>query len=244
VELSVAVHYQVTDPFKALFGVRDPERTLGDVSESVILEVVGRSTLEQVLAGGTRPQITQRAQQLIQRTLEGYGAGITVTSVNLVDVQVPEAVRDAQHDANRALAEQERSIKAAQADANSILPLAQGRAAALQEQAQAYRTQVLEAARAQAASFSQILDAYNEAPAVTRRRMYMDAIEAILARARKVVIDAAPARGGGSSNLIYLPLDKLLEKAAAQAPPPVRPEPRTEPEPGVTVEGPHPRGER
>lgn len=216
VDLHFSVQYQYTDPIKILFRVRDPDATLGEVSEAAIREVVGRSELDQVLVGGTRPQITKRAKELIQSTLDYYNTGITITTVNLIDVQVPEAVIPSQRDANKALADQERFIKEAQAYANSIIPVAQGAAARMQQDAQAYKAQVTAIAEGQAARFSDILQAYEQAPEVTRKRLYMDTIENLLTRAHKVVIDQKAGGGAGAGNMFYLPLDKLLEKSAAR----------------------------
>ena len=215
VDLHFSVQYQYTDPIKFLFRVRDPDATLGEVSEAAIREVVGRSKLEDVLVGSTRPQITQRAKVLIQKTLDFYNTGITVTTVNLIDVQVPEAVIPSQRDANKALADQERYIKEAQTYANGIVPVAQGAAARMQQDAAAYKAQVTAIAEGQAARFNEILSAYEQAPEVTRKRLYMDTIEAVLTRAHKVVIDQK-AGGGTGGNMFYLPLDKLLEKGAAR----------------------------
>ncbi|MGH8208079.1 MAG: FtsH protease activity modulator HflK [Steroidobacteraceae bacterium] len=216
VDLHFSVQYQYTDPIKILFRVRDPDATLGEVSEAAIREVVGRSKLDQVLVGSTRPQITKRAKELIQRTLDDYNTGITVTTVNLIDVQVPEAVIPSQRDANKALADQERFIKEAQAYANSIIPVAQGAAARMQQDAQAYKAQVTALAEGQAARFTEILQAYEQAPEVTRKRLYMDTIESVLARAHKVVIDQKAGGGAGGGNMFYLPLDKLLERSSAR----------------------------
>ncbi|MDB6091956.1 MAG: Protein HflK [Gammaproteobacteria bacterium] len=215
VELHFSVQYQFTDPIKVLFRVRDPEATLSEVSEAAIREVVGRSELDQVLVGGTRPEITRRTKELIQKTLDYYNAGITVTTVNLIDVQVPEAVIPSQRDANKALADQERFTKESQAYANSIIPVAQGAAARMQQDAQAYKSQVTAIAEGQASRFSQLLDAYEKAPDVTRKRLYMDTIENVLARAHKVLIDSK-AGGTAGGNMLYLPLDKLLEKSSAR----------------------------
>lgn len=214
VDLHFAVQYQYSDPIKVLFSVRDPDATLGEVSEAAIREVVGRSELDQVLVGSTRPQITRRAKELIQQTLDYYNTGITVTTVNLIDVQVPEAVIPSQRDANKALADQERFTKEAQAYANSIVPVAQGAAARTQQYAQAYKAQVVAYADGQATRFSELLQAYEQAPEVTRKRLYMDTIEAVLTRAHKVVIDQK-AGGSAGGNMFYLPLDRLLEKSAS-----------------------------
>jgi membrane protease subunit HflK len=216
VDLHFAVQFQYTDPVKVLFKVADPEGTLRGVSESAFRQIVGQSTLDEVLVGATRPHITARTKELIQRTLDFYNAGITVTSVNLTDVQVPDAVIPSQRDANKALADQERFVKEAQAYANGVLPVAQGGASRLQQDAAAYHAQVVAIAEGQASRFTQLAQAYAQAPELTRRRLYLDTIETILARSHKVLIDAK----GSNGNLIYLPIDKLLEHAANKEPEP------------------------
>jgi len=215
VDLHFAVQYQFTDPIKVLFRVRDPEMTLSEVSESAIRETVGRSKLNDVLVGGTRPEITRRTMELIQHTLNYYNAGMTVTTVNLIDVQVPEPVIPSQRDANKALADQERYIKEAQAYANNIVPVAQGAAARMAQDAQAYKAQVVAIAEGQATRFNELLQSYEAAPEVTRKRLYMDTIETVLSRAHKVVIDQK-AGGNAGGNMFYLPLDKLIEKSSAR----------------------------
>ena len=212
VELRFAVQYQLSDPKKVLFQVKDPEATLSEVSEMAIREVVGRSELDNVLVGKTRPEITRRAKELIQRTLDAYNTGITITTVNLTDVQVPEAVIPSQRDANKALADQERFVKESQAYANSIIPVAQGAAARMQQDAEAYKAQVTALAEGQTSRFLQLEQAYSQAPDVTRKRLYMDTIENVLTRAHKVLIDTKTGNGSGG-NMLYLPLDKLLEKS-------------------------------
>jgi modulator of FtsH protease HflK len=208
VDLHFAVQYQFSDPVKKLFRVRDPENTLSEVSESAIREIVGRSTLDELLVGSTRPEITRRTKALIQTVLDFYNAGITVTTVNLEDVQVPDAVIPSQRDTNKAQTDKERFQLEAEAYRNGILPVAQGAAARIQQDAQAYKAQVTAIAEGQAARFSQLEGAYAQAPEVTRRRLYTDTIESVLAHAHKVIIDS---RAG--SNLVYLPIEKLLEKS-------------------------------
>jgi len=216
VDLRFAVQYQLSDPKKVLFAVKDPEATLSEVSAMAIREVVGRSELDNVLVGKTRPEITRRTKDLIQRTLDAYNTGITITTVNLTDVQVPEAVIPSQRDANKALADQERFVKESQAYANSIIPVAQGAAARMQQDAEAYKSQVTAIAEGQTSRFLQLQQAYSQAPEVTRRRLYMDTVESVLARAHKVLIDTK-AGGSAGGNMFYLPLDKLLEKANTRA---------------------------
>jgi modulator of FtsH protease HflK len=213
VDLHFSVQFQYSDPKKVLFQVRQPEETLNQVSEAAIREIVGRSELNQVLVGSTRPEITRRTKDLIQRTLDYYNTGITVTTVNLIDVQVPDAVIPSQRDANKALADQERYSKEAEAYRNSILPVVQGAAARKLQDAQAYKAAQVQTAEGQAARFTDLLQAYEQAPEVTRKRLYLDVVDNLLARAHKVVIDQ---KSGGGGNMFYLPLDKLLEKATSR----------------------------
>lgn len=210
-ELRFSVQYQLADPAKVLFSMRDPEQTLSEVSESAIRETVGRSTLDEVLVGKTRPEITRRTKELIQRTLDAYNSGISIVTVNLEDVQVPDAVIPSQRDANKAQADKERMILESEAYANQIIPVAQGAATRIQQDAEAYKAQVVALAEGQASLFSQVEAAYALAPEVTRRRLYMDTIESVLSHAHKVLID-----GKAGSNMIYLPIDKLLEKGTAR----------------------------
>ena len=239
VDLHFAVQYQFADPVKKLFKVRDPEATLTEVAESAIREIVGRSTLDELLVGSTRPEITRRTKDLIQRVLEYYNAGIVVTTVNLEDVQVPDAVIPSQRDANKAQADKERYILESEAYANGIIPVAQGSAARMQQDAEAYRAQVTAIAEGQASRFAQLDAAYQQSPDVTRRRLYTDTVENVLARAHKVLID-----GHAGNNLIYLPIDKILEKSAGREEQTSEPAAGSSKEPeSVTVEA-RGRGER
>jgi modulator of FtsH protease HflK len=241
VDLHFAVQYQFSDPVKKLFKVREPEATLSEVSESAIREIVGRSTLDDLLVGSTRPEITRRTKELIQRTLDYYNTGITITTVNLEDVNVPEAVIPSQRDANKAQADKERFILEAEAYASGIIPVAQGAAARIQQDAQAYQAKAAAVAEGETARFLALETADEQAPELTRRRLYMDTLEEVLGRAHKVLIDAH-----AGNNVIYLPIDKLLEKSAARemesAAEPAASSAPKEPE-SVTVEA-RGRGER
>jgi membrane protease subunit HflK len=243
VEVRFAVQFRYADPIKVLFAVTDPEQTLNEVSESAIRQVVGQSVLDDVLVGKTRPNITKRTKELIQATLDRYGAGIVVSTVNLTDVQVPEAVIASQRDANKALADQERFVKEAEAYSNGILPVAEGAAARLEQDARAYSAQVVALAEGQASRFSQLAEAYNAAPEVTRKRLYLDTVENVMSRANKVIVDD----GGksGNNNMMYLPLDKLLERTRARdnSDVTVVPSDRVPETESVTVDG-RSRGER
>jgi len=207
VEIDVAVQYRVIRAEDYLFRVRAPEQTLAEVSESAIREVVGRNDQQAILESG-RQKIAVDTQDIMQRTLDQYGAGIEVVKVNITDVQVPEAVQQAQRDSVKAKADKERVIKEAQAYANGILPQAEGQAARQVQDAEAYKSQIVQLATGDASRFGQLLTAYEKAPNVTRERLYIESVESVLRGSRKVLIDAK-----GNGNLLYLPLDKLTERS-------------------------------
>ena len=206
IDMSLAVQYQLRDPVKYLFQVKDPEQTLRDVGEMAIREVVGRSSLETIFVSN-REQVTARTKELIQRTLDQYGTGIFITSVNLTDIQVPADVQESQRDANKALADKERLMKEAEAYSSGILPVAEGAASRQLQEAEGYRAQVVAVAEGEAARFGALLAAYQASPKVTRDRLYIEGVENVLARSKKVFVDAK-----GNGNMIYLPLDKLVER--------------------------------
>ena len=184
VELQVAVQYRITNAEDYLFRVRDPIATLGEVSESAIREVVGRNDQQAILEAG-RIKIAEDTRVIMQRTLDQYGAGIEVRNVNITDVQVPEAVQQAQRDSVKAKADRERMIKEAQAYANGILPKAQGDAARAVQEAEAYKSQVILDGDRRRLALLALAAAYEKAPNVTRERLYIETVESVLkARAR------------------------------------------------------------
>jgi membrane protease subunit HflK len=206
VDINIAVQYRRAEAKAYAFNVRDPEATLGEVSESAIREIVGRSRLDFVLEEG-RQEIAASTKELIQRTLDSYQTGIEVTSVNLQGVAVPEQVATAQRDAIKAREDKERLALEAQAYANDILPKAKGSAARQAEDAQAYKARIVADAEGEAERFSKLLAAYEKAPGVTRQRLYYETMEQILGNTNKVLVDTK-----GSGNMMYLPLDKLMER--------------------------------
>lgn len=215
VNVRLDVQYRLADPLKVLFGVRNPIETLRQASLTVIREIVGERTLQSVLTGSTRPQIAARAQFLIQQLLDRYGTGIEVTSVNLTGVDVPDPVVPAQQDASKAVADKQQAIDAAQAYASGVVPAAKGEAAKIMQEAEAYQDRVVALAQGKAALFTQLDAAYKRAPAVTRERLYLETMEDVLGRANKVVVAAKP--GGTGGNVLYLPLEKLIERGASDS---------------------------
>jgi len=206
VDLNIAVQYRRAEPVAYSFNVRDPEQTLGEVSESAIREIVGRSSLDFVLEEG-RQEITARTKELVQRTLDSYNTGIEVTTVNLQGVSVPEQVQSSQRDAIKAREDKERLGLEAQAYANDILPKARGSAARQMEDSQAYKARIVADAQGEAERFSQLLAAYERAPGVTRQRLYYETLEDVLGSTNKVLVDTK-----GTGNMLYIPLEKLMER--------------------------------
>lgn len=206
VVVDLVVQYLNENPEDFLFNVRDPEGTLADVSESAIREVIGKNSADFVLLEG-RTEIALRTQELIQEALDDYGAGIRVTKVNLQDTNFPNQVEAAVQDAIKAREDKERLAFEAQSYANDILPKARGESVRRNQDAEAYKAQVIADAEGEASRFEQLLAEYEKAPGVTRDRLYLDAIEDVYAGSSKVLMDA-----DGTGNLIYLPIDKLLEE--------------------------------
>src|SRR5580692_67941 len=205
VEVKSAVQYTQPDPLKYLFKVKDVEETLVQVSESAMREAVGQASLDKALAFD--PSITDRARVLLQRTLDNYDMGIRIISVKLGDVIVPEPVQDAQRDAIKADKDRQRYQQDAETYRNDVLPRARGAAAKEVLDAEAYRLQVVALAQGDTARFDQVLAQYEHAPAVTRERMYLEAMENVYKNSRKVIVDT---KGGSGNSLFYLPLDKLI----------------------------------
>jgi membrane protease subunit HflK len=208
VDINMEVQFRRTNPLDYAFNVYKPEDTLKEVSESAIREVIGRSKLDSVLESG-RQDIVARTKELVQRTLDAYKSGLEVTTVNLQDVKVPNEVAPAQADAIKAREDRDRLSLAAQAYSNDLIPRARGQAVRQVQEAQAYRSKVTANAEGDAQRFTKLLTEYERAPAVTRERLYIETIELMLANSRKVVLDT----DGSGNNLVYLPIDKLLEQA-------------------------------
>lgn len=206
VDISMEVQFRRADPLQFAFNVFRPEDTLKEVSESAIREVIGRSKLDAVLESG-RQDIVARTKELIQRTLDAYKAGIEVTTVNLQDVRVPSEVAPAQEDAIKAREDRDRASLAAQAYANDLIPRARGAAVRQVQDAQAYRARRIADAEGEAQRFLSLLAEYEQSPVVTRERIYIETLEDVLKSSKKVMLDTS-----GSGNLVYLPIDKLLEQ--------------------------------
>jgi membrane protease subunit HflK len=214
IQIGWSVQYRINDPAQYLFQLRDPQLTLGQTGETLLRELVAQHSLSALLTGDARGQVTAEARGRVQQLVDTYRTGIIVTSVNMTDVQLPDAVVATQRDAEKAEEDRQRAIADAQAFANDILPKAQAAAQRQLADAQVYAAQTVANADGEAERFTQLAGAYAQAPEATRNRLYIDTMESILSRSRKIIIDAK----SGSGNVIYLPLDKLAEVVRAAAP--------------------------
>jgi len=210
VEIKFAVQYRLNDARAYLFESKSPDDAVVQAAESAVREVVGKMTMDTAMAE-ERDQIAPRVRDLMQAILDRYQVGIEVVAVNMQQggVRPPEQVQAAFDDVLKAGQERERVKNEAQAYANDVVPRAVGTAARLKQEAEGYKARIVAQAQGDAQRFSSVLSEYQKAPQVTRERMYLDAMQQIYGGVNKIIIDS---RAGG--NLMYLPLDKLLQGAA------------------------------
>jgi modulator of FtsH protease HflK len=213
VDVQFAIQYTLKSPEDYLFNNRNPDDNVLQAAETAIREVVGKSKMDFVLSQG-RSEVSSRVKVLMQQILDRYKTGIYITTVNLQNVQAPEQVLAAFEDVVRAGQDRERFKNEGQAYANDVVPRARGIAARLIEEANGYRQSVINTAQGDAARFRQILAEYEGAPQVTRERMYLETMQQVLGATSKVIVDQK-----GGQNLMYLPLDRLMQPAGtAQLP--------------------------
>ncbi|MDB5989765.1 MAG: rane protein [Herbaspirillum sp.] len=222
IDIQFAVQYKLKNAAEWIFNNSDQEEMVRQVAETSIREIVGRSKMDYVLYEG-REKVALDVGQLMQQILDHYKSGVQVTNVTMQGVQPPEQVQAAFDDAVKAGQDRERLKNEGQAYANDVIPKASGAASRLMQESEAYRSRVIANAEGDASRFKQVLTEYQKAPAVTRDRMYLDTMQQIYTNTTKVMVDAKTG-----SNLIYLPLDKLIaqsdadaaKQAAASLPPP------------------------
>lgn len=207
VDIRFTVQYRLKDAKSYLFENREPDKAVEQASESAVREIVGRSKVDSVLYE-QRDAIAADLVKSIQAQLDRLKAGILVVNVNVQNVQVPEQVQAAFNDAVKAGADRDRFKNEGQAYASDVIPKARGTAARLREEAEGYRQRVIAQAEGDAERFRSVLTEYQKAPGVTRDRLYIDTMQQVYSNVSKVMIDS---RSG--SNLLYMPLDKLLQQA-------------------------------
>jgi membrane protease subunit HflK len=206
VDIQFAVQYKVSNSRDYVFNVRDPDTSLRQVTETAMREIVGKNIMDFVIKDG-RVQVAAGTKALMQKILDDYKTGLIVTNVNMQNAQPPEQVQHAFSDAVKAREDKERLVNEAEAYSNDILPKARGKAARMGQEAVAYRDQVIAKATGETQRFLKVLTEYKKAPAVTRERLYLDAMESVLGNSNKVMVDVK-----NGNNLMYLPLDRLQSR--------------------------------
>ena len=209
IDVQFAVQYILKSPSDFLFNTRAPEDSVLQAAETSIREIVGRNSMDFVIFEG-RAEVAARAQKLMQEILDRYGTGISISKVTMQNAQPPEQVQASFDDAVKASQDRERQKNEGEAYANDVIPRARGMASRLMQEAEGYRSRVIEQSQGDASRFRQVVAEYSKAPQVTRDRLYLDAMQQIMSNTSKILIDQ---KSGG--NMLYLPLDKLMQMSTA-----------------------------
>ncbi|HSG74965.1 MAG TPA: FtsH protease activity modulator HflK [Burkholderiales bacterium] len=207
VDLQFAVQYVVTDAQAWLFNNRRPEEVAMLTAEAAMREIIGKSKMDAILYEG-QDNIANQAQVLMQQILDNYKTGISLSRVTIQNAQPPEQVQAAFDDAVKAGQDRERQKNEGQAYANDVIPRARGAAARLTQEAEGYKARVVANAEGEASRFRQVLTEYSKAPAITRERIYIETLQSVLSSTSKILVDTR-----ASGNLLYLPLDKLMQQS-------------------------------
>jgi modulator of FtsH protease HflK len=209
VSVQFAVQYLLKDPKDYIFKNRNPDDAVTQAAETAIREVVGKNRMDFVLYEG-RDVIAANTQKSMQEILDRYETGIQIRSVTMQSTQPPEQVQAAFDDAVKAGQDRERQKNEGEAYANDVIPRARGTASRLLQEAEGYRARLIATAEGEATRFTKLYSEYAKAPEVTRQRLYLETMQQVYANTSKVMVDS---KGGG--NLLYLPLDKLMQQAGA-----------------------------
>ncbi|MEA1081323.1 FtsH protease activity modulator HflK [Marinobacter qingdaonensis] len=207
VTVDLQVQYRVADAKAYVLNVRDSNQALAFATDSALRHEVGSSSLDDVLTEG-RAELSVRVEQRLQRFLQEYGTGLEIVRVNVESTQPPPAVQDAFREVQRAREDEQRVKEEAETYRNKVVPEARGQAQRMIEEANAYKQEVIERARGETARFLELLAVYQNAPTVTRDRLYLQALESVLSSSSKILVDTK-----SSGNMMYLPLDRLTQGA-------------------------------
>ena len=210
VEVPVAIQYRISNLENFVLMVEDPETSLRHATESAVRHVVGSTPMHQVLTEG-REQMAVEVTERLQRYLDSYNTGIAVTQVNIENAQAPAEVQDAFDDVIRAKEDEVRERNQAEAYANGVIPEARGKAQRMLEEANGYHDEVIAHAEGEAKRFDLLVEQYRIAPEVLRERMYLDTMQDVMSNSSKILVSG----GEGNNNLLYLPLDKLMQQSSA-----------------------------
>jgi len=206
-----SVQYQWRDARRALYGVRGLDKLVQDVAEASTRELIAARSMADNLEGKTRTALVDTLRTVVQGQLDALDAGVSVQSVNLTDIQVPEQVLASRRQGDLAQLDSDRLAREAQGYAGDLLPRAQEAAQRMRSDAESYKVAVIATADGDAARFEPLLAAYERAPEVTRNRLYVETMESILARSHKVIID-----GKAGANNFTIPLEKMLDAATTR----------------------------
>ncbi|MDO9180048.1 MAG: FtsH protease activity modulator HflK [Agitococcus sp.] len=212
VEISLTVQYRILEPVNYLLKVNDPEASLLHATESALRHVVGGSKMTHILNEG-RATLARDIQPRLQQYLKTYQTGIQVSGINILEALPPKEVKASFDDVIRAKEDKERLQNQAQTYSNGIVPEARGQAARLLAEANGYKLEVVDRAKGDAARFDQLVVEYKKSPQVIRQRLYLETMESVLAKTNKVVIEPT------GNNMLYLPLDKMMNAASPAAVP-------------------------
>jgi len=219
VDVALAIQFRVANPRDFLFNVVNPVSSLKQATASALRQVIGLTTLDNILTVG-REQVRASVKKQLVKTLSRYHTGIEIIDVAMQPAKAPEEVKAAFDDAIKAQEDEQRYINQAQAYAKGVVPIAEGRAARVLQEAGAYKQRTILRSKGDTARFLSVLPEYEKAPQVTRERLYLDTVEFVLGATSKILIDV-----NGSNNLLYLPLDRILQNSGlvpkTQALPPI-----------------------
>ena len=207
VEISLTVQYNIADAKDFVLNIKDPETSLKQATDSALRHVVGSTGLDNVISTG-REQVAQGTADKLQTLLDMYSSGINVVKINIEESRPPTEVKAAYDDVIKAREDLERLVNEAQAYSNGIIPEARGEAQRLREEAEGYRSQVVSKSEGEAERFTKLLAEYKKAPEVTRERLYLDAVEEVMTKSTKILLDTK-----GGNNMLYLPLDKIVQQS-------------------------------
>ncbi|MDM7851132.1 FtsH protease activity modulator HflK [Pseudochrobactrum kiredjianiae] len=210
VNVQFSVLYRVSDPRAYLFNVQDPDNMVRQISESAIRETVGRRPAQDIFRDN-RAAIAQSVRDIVQETLNGYGAGIQITALSIEDAAPPREVADAFDEVQRAEQDEDRFVEESNQYSNQKLGQARGQAAQVREEAAAYKTRMVQEAEGESQRFNSVLGIYKQSPDVTRDRLFIETMEQVLKDSNKVIIE------GGNNVMPYLPLTELMRQQGKPA---------------------------
>ena len=205
IEVPLTVQYRISNLQDFVLNVDQPEVSLQHATDSALRHVVGSTAMDQVLTEG-RELMASEVKERLQRFLDNYRTGISVTQVNVQSAAAPREVQEAFDDVIRAREDEQRAKNQAEAYANGVVPEARGQAQRIIEDANGYRDEVIARAQGEAERFSKLLTEYRKAPEVTRERLYLEAMQEVFSNTSKVLVTGDK----GQNNLLYLPLDKMV----------------------------------